>query len=163
MNCPLKSRDQIELLLEYSAQQLTRERAASVDRHLEGCADCRRFVEEQQAVWAALDSWKGPEVTSGFDERLYRRIENDRPWWEALVRPLRAFGSHRGLVAAAAACLVITAGVVLENASRPVAPPKPDTAVVDVQPEQVEKALDAMDVLSEFSRKARTEGAGPRL
>jgi hypothetical protein len=58
----------------------------------------------------------------------------------------------------AAACLVIMAGVLIERPGTPAHPAKGEMAVVDVQPEQVEQALDEMDLLSEFSRTVRTEG-----
>jgi hypothetical protein len=72
--------------------------------------------------------------------------------------------AYRGALAAAAACLLLVVGVLLERPGKTVAPVvPPDTAVVEVAPEQLEKAMDAMDVLSEFNRKARPENPESKL
>jgi len=68
------------------------------------------------------------------------------------------------MLAAAAACIVLIAGVLVERAGKPdPVPVPPETALVEVQAEQLEKALDAMDVLSEFNRKARPENPESKL
>jgi len=159
INCPRIAQDQAELL-DYATGTLNAERTAVLTAHLEDCAACRRFVEEHGKVWSVLDSWDCPPVSAGFDQALYRRIAEDRPWWERVARPLLA---HRAIAAAAAACLLITAGVVIEWNPKPTVPVKPDLAIVDVQPEQVERALDALDVLSEFSHKARADATASKL
>jgi len=153
-----------ELLLDYCARKLNPESTAILERHFEICPSCRSFAEGQRAVWKALDSyaeWDAPPVSADFDGRLYERIEKlDRavPWWDVLVRPFRVLTAHRGIAAGAAACLLIAAGVLIEQRPLPqVEPVKPTVAVVDVQPEQVEQALNEMDMLSEFSHKARTD------
>jgi hypothetical protein len=64
---------------------------------------------------------------------------------------------------AAAACLLVTAGVLLE---RPTGAPLPknDMAQMEtVQPEQVEQALDTMEMLSEFSTHVRTDSPESKL
>lgn len=64
------------------------------------------------------------------------------------------------------ACLLLMAGILLE---RPAISPAPaaapsDSAQVDtIQPEQVEHTLDAMEILSEFSRHVRTENPPSKL
>jgi hypothetical protein len=166
MNCPMETPGTAELLLDYCARKLNPESTAILERHFEICPSCRSFAEGQRAVWKALDSyaeWDAPPVSADFDRRLYERIEEidkDVPWWDVLVRPLRVLTAHRG-IAAAAACVLIAAGVLFEQQPRrqvePVEPAKPTMAVVDVQPEQVEQALNEMDMLSEFSHKARTD------
>ena len=50
------------------------------------CADCRGLA----AVWERLDEFVAPEVSPGFDARLYARIaaeEARRPWWYRLLWP----------------------------------------------------------------------------
>ena len=78
-----------------------------------------------------------------------------------LVQLFRSLFAHRALAATVAASLVIAAGVLIERPGKPVRPAAPETSavVMDVQPEQVEQALDEMDLLSEFSHKVRREGA----
>jgi hypothetical protein len=161
MSCPMETPGTAELLLDYCARKLSPESTAILERHFEICPSCRSFAEGQRAVWAALDSyaeWDAPTVSADFDRRLYGRIEKDVPWWDVLVRPLRPLMAHRAIAAAAAACLLITAGVLLDRPMKQVTPVQPTMAVVDVQPEQVEQALNEMDLLSDFSHKARTDG-----
>jgi hypothetical protein len=160
MNCPLKDKDYAQLI-EYSSGTRAGEAIEGLAAHIAGCAECGRFVQEQRAVWDVLGAWDGPPVSADFDERLYQRIESSRSWWHALLRPLQA---HRGLAAAtAAACLLVTAAVIIERNPDPPARYTSGAAVVDVQPEQLEKALDTMDVLSEFSAKAPADGSPSRL
>lgn len=164
MNCPLETPETAELLLAYCSRKLDAESAALLEKHLEWCPSCRSFAEGQRAVWSALDSWDAAPVSADFDARLYRRIENEVTWRERLVRALRPLTAYHGIPAAAAACLVLMAGLLLEHSGKPAAPPvQPDAAAVELQPEKVEQALDVMDVLSEFNRKSRAETAGSKL
>ena len=166
MNCPLETPETADLLLEYCTRSLNAERTAILERHIALCPACRRFADDQRAVWEALDSWEAAPVSADFDRRLYTRIENDQSWRERMWRAVRPLFAYRGIPAAATACLLLTAGVVmLDRSGDPVQPPpvKPETAVVDVQAEQVETALDAMDVLSEFNRKANPENPPSKL
>jgi len=161
MSCPIETPESAELLLDYCARKLNPERTAILERHFAICPSCRSFAEGQRAVWAALDAWEASSVSADFDRRLYERIDKDVkdvPWWDVLVRPFRPLMGHRGLAAMAAACLVIAAGVMIERPGKQPGPPKPEIAVVDVQPEQVEQALNDMDMLSEFSHKVWAEG-----
>lgn len=164
MNCPLESPDSAELLLDYCSRKLNPESTAILERHMEICPACRQFADGQRAVWSALDSWEAHPVSADFDRRLYERIETGASWRDSLSRWLRPVTAYRGVPAAVAACLVLMVGVILERTGRPIAQPQPDvSAVVEVQPEQVEQALDDMEVLSEFNRKARTEAPEPKL
>src|SRR5674476_1670569 len=66
--------------------------------------------------------------------------------------------------AAAAACLLLMAGVLLEHRAVAPAPAPNDMAQVDsVQPEQVERTLDAMEMLNEFSHHVRTDSPDSKL
>jgi anti-sigma factor RsiW len=164
MNCPLETPETAELLLDYCTRRLAPERAAIVESHVRACPACRRFAEEQSAVWSALDGWEAAPVSVDFDRRLYRRIEGEISWRERLAAPLRLLLAYRGVLAAAAACLVIAAGLLLQGPPAPVADPAaPVVANAEVQPEQVEKALDAMDLISEFNQKVHPEKATSKL
>jgi anti-sigma factor RsiW len=161
MNCPLERQEGTEVLLDFCSGALPMEATPRVERHLEACAACRHFVREQRAVLKALDSWAPTPVSSDFDRKLYHRIEQQSTWRGSVMRWFRPLGAYHGVPAALAACLLITAGVLIQRPGS--APAKPAVAILDVQPEQVEAALDAMDTLSEFSRKVRSEGADPKL
>lgn len=175
MNCPLEIRENAQVLLDYGTRKLDEERTAILGRHIEICPACQEFAAGQRALWEALDSWEADPVSQDFDRRLYRRIEQEVSWWDLLVRPFRPLmvrnlmGQNqmvrRGLPAAAAACLLVMAGVLIElpvGSSLPL--PQRDTAQMEsVQPEQVEQALDAMEMLSEFSHHVRNDGQESKL
>jgi anti-sigma factor RsiW len=164
MNCPIETQESAEMLLQYCARKLDAENTAILERHMEICPACREFASGQRAVWNALDAWEAAPASADFDRRLYHRVEREISWWDLLMRPLRPMMVRHGLPAAAAACLVVMMGVLLQ---RPVAVPvdtQPESAQVEaVQPEQVEHALDAMEMLGEFSRHVRADAADSKM
>lgn len=164
MNCPLETPETANLLLDYCARKLSPENTVIFERHVEVCAACRHFADSQQAVWSALDSWEAAPVSEDFDDRLFQRIESATTWRDRVFGWFRPVFAHRGVLAAGAACVLLVAGVLLERPGKPVAVlAPPETALVDVQADQVERALDAMEVLSEFNRKARPENPESKL
>ncbi len=168
MNCPLDTRENTQLLLDYCTRKLEPDSVAILERHIAICAACRELARGQRAVWHALDAWEAAPVSADFDSRLYRRIEAQVPWWTLVVRPFRppfrTVTLWRSLPALAMACLLVVAGVVLERPAGAPAPAATDRAQVDsVQPEQVEHALDAMEMLNEFSRHVRTDSPDSKL
>jgi hypothetical protein len=107
------------------------------------CRECRESAAAQQAVWSALDSWEPERISTSFDEAVYARIaaEGTQP----LTRwPLRQ------AVPVAAACVAVLAGYLLrEPAQQPVR--EPAVAVENrVDMEQVERALDDIDMLRQM-------------
>ena len=172
MNCPLETRETAQLLLDYCTRKLEPESVATLERHIAICGACREFAGSQRAVWEALDAWEAAPVSADFDRRLYGRIEGQVCWWDLLRRPFRPPFSPsfsmatlwRNLPAAAAAGLLLVAGVVLEHPAVAPAPAPSDMAQVDsVQPEQVERTLDAMEMLNEFSHHVRTDRPDSKL
>jgi hypothetical protein len=169
MNCPLETRENAQLLLDYCTRKLEPHSVAILERHIDVCNACQEFANNQRAVWQALDVWEATPVSPDFDRRLYRRIEAQVGWWNLLLRPFRspfpAATLRRALPATAMACLLLMAGILLERPAISPAPPAPsDSAQVDtIQPEQVEHTLDAMEILSEFSRHVRTENPPSKL
>ena len=164
MNCPLEIPENAQALLDYGARKLDAQSTATLERHMEECAACREFVAGQRAVWEALDNWEGVPVSQDFDRRLYKRIEQEVSWLDLLTRPFRPLLVRRGLPVAAAACLLVMAGVLIDQPAGPPAAAKKDMAQVEsVQPEQVEQALDAMEMLNEFSHHVRTDGQESKL
>jgi|SRR5579872_6383774 len=143
MNCPSRSHENRELLADYVAGNLAPERAAALERHLESCVECTRFVEEQRLVWDAMDQWEPQPVSADFNRRLYHAIDREQParWFERLLGPL-----WRPVLPLAAACLLIVAGLVLHAPQAAV----PVDSRVGVEPEQVERTLDDMQMLREL-------------
>jgi hypothetical protein len=167
MNCPLDTPDNAQILLDYCSRQLAPEAAGILERHISVCAACREFADNQRAVWQAMDAWEAAPVSADFDSRLYMRIEAQASWWERLMRPLREVTMRRAVPAVALAGLLVVAGIVLERpgmAPAPAPAKNGDRAQVEqVQPEQVEDALDTMDVLAEFSRHVRSDAPASKL
>jgi anti-sigma factor RsiW len=153
-------------LLDYAAGKLKADARAQVEQHIEACLACREFIGAQQAVWQALEDWDPAEVSLDFDRRLYTRIEQDvsswARWWTHLMRPLNPLLRHSVPIAATAG-VVIMAGLLMNRPAAVPAAPAPQSAQVEaLQPEQVESALDDMEMLREFNHLV-PDNAGPKM
>jgi len=163
MRCQIESPGHAERLLAYCAGKLDSQAAAALEEHIRSCPGCADFVKEQRAVWEALDGWETAPVSADFDRRMHRRIQQEVSWWDLLMRPFRPLMARQGLPVAAAACLVIAAGVMLQ---RPAAvPPEfiPQSAQVNAaSPDQLEHAIDDMEILRELNHLVRPD-AEPKM
>jgi anti-sigma factor RsiW len=164
----MESREHAQLLLDYCAGELEPELEARLERHIATCGVCGEFARGQRAVWEALGAWEAAPVSTDFDRRLYQRIESQASWWDLLFRPFRprfrGVTLRRTLAATAVACLLMVAGALLEHPAISPGPAPNDMAQVDtVQPEQVERTLDAMEMLNEFSHHVRTDSPDSKL
>ncbi len=129
--CPLQSEEHAHLLLHPA-------RTAALQQHIELCPACQRFIQAQQLVWDALDTWDGAPVSHDFDDQLFRRIRShQKPRWSA------AISWKPALPAAALFALWIIA---YPTASDPVL--QPDA-------EQVALALEDLDMLQQLQLPAR--------
>jgi len=154
MKCPMEKSAE---LLAFSTNKLAPPEAAELQRHLESCPGCREFVENQRAVWQALDAWEAPPITADFDRRLYQRIEQAETWRDRWLRSWSVLFVRQGLPVAAAACLIVVAALVSRRPAD-VAAPRPTQAVVEnLQPDQVDHALDDLQMLGDFTTAARSE------
>ncbi len=149
-------------MLDYSAGRLDGERAALIERHMETCPDCARFVEAQRVVWNALSQWEPRDLSPDFDRRLYRKIEQAKPasWLGRLFGPLHPL--WRPVVPLAAACLLIVAGVALHTPQAVLHPGSSQARVESIEPEQVERTLDDMQMLRELAPAPRQEANTPK-
>jgi anti-sigma factor RsiW len=156
MRCPIESQETADLLLAYTARRLDAASAAIFEQHIDGCPACREFADAQQAVWSALDAWEAAPVSPDFDRRLYRRIEERGSWWNILLQPFRPAFVRQGLPIAAAACLLVMVGILIDRpAGETVVIPAVQTEVV--QADQVDTALEDMEMLREFHRTVRAD------
>jgi anti-sigma factor RsiW len=156
MKCPIESREAEEIFLAYASGRLDAPAAGNLEQHIAGCPACRGRAQGQQAVWRALDGWDAVPLSPDFDRRLYRRIESEVCWWDRLFWPVRPLLERRGMALAAAASLIVIAGLLLNRhpADTPVA--APDAQQVEtLQPDQVERALDDLEMLGRFNRSLR--------
>lgn len=157
MDCPIRTQDNTDWLLDYAAGRLKREHAALMARHVETCQECARIVEAQQRVWNALSQWEVDPVSAGFDRRLYRTIgAQPVSWKDRLFRPLAPL--WRPLVPLAAACLLIVVGVVLHAPQATPTAATSQAAVEKIEAEQVERTLDDMQMLRELEMTPKQEG-----
>src|SRR5689334_24332542 len=115
MKCPIETREHNELLLAYCCEKLDQVEAAALKTHIEGCPACQEFTLQQSAVLDALDEWKPAPVSANFDRKLYARIEKEVSWWDVLVRPFRPLAARQGLPIAAAAAVLIVAGILVDR------------------------------------------------
>ena len=154
MNCQIEGRDATELILAYCAGKLDRPRAATVEEHIRTCAGCRAMAGGQQAVWSALETWEAPPVSPDFDRRLYARIEKEVSLWDLILRPFRPLFVRQGLPIAAAAAVVIMAGVLMERPAGITSGMQgPTSATVEsVAPDQAEQTLQEMEMMRELNR-----------
>lgn len=83
MQCPIKTKENTEVLLDYSSGKLTPDLAAIFRSHMESCGDCRAFSIAQQSAWDALDAWEPMPIPADFDRKLYARIDQYEKsgWW----------------------------------------------------------------------------------
>ena len=153
MECLGESKSGAELIIAYGAGTLAPEVRFALEQHLEACEKCRAIAEAQRAVWSALDSWVPEPVSPNFNEALYRRIGADQhyPWWRRLFQ---ARWSWRPAMPVAAACAALIAVFLLKGPAeqQPSSQPAPAPQI-----EQVERALDDMDMLKQLGVAAPRE------
>jgi anti-sigma factor RsiW len=164
MNCPIETDDNLELLLAYCAGELDSETETILERHLADCPSCRDFQQSQEAAWQALDAWAAMPVSPDFDRRLYERIEEEAAhssWRSRLLRPLRpmidATLVSRGVPLAAAASLLFAAVLILDRSNNVTVPDDFAQRIESIQPDQVERTLDDMEMLRQFRLGQVTE------
>jgi hypothetical protein len=139
MQCFLGRGESGELVVGYAARTLDPRAQAGFERHLTYCGICRDAVAAQQVVWDALDEWRAVAVSPDFDRALCARIarEGHIGWW------------WRRAVPAAAACIAL--GVSLWLHQTRMAKMTPSAPHVSPQIQELEHALDDMDMLGQLS------------
>ena len=151
MKCPMEAEGNTELLLDYGAGKLKADAREQMERHVAVCPACKEFAAGQQSVWQALDEWEAGEVSLDFDRRLYARIEQNVPWWTRLLQPLNPLFRHAVPIAAAAGVVIMAGLIMVRPSAVPVAPTPQSAQVEALQPEQLQSALDDMEMLREFN------------
>jgi len=150
MKCLCKDNNGIDRLMEYLGGPGTAGRRAELELHAQECAECRGLLR----AWSALDEFRAPEVSANFDQKLYARIarENEAPWPVRMWRTLRPAGpvAWWKMAIPAAACAVLVA-VLAVRVPYGAADGDKSAKVEPVNIEQVEQALDDMDLLSPVS------------
>jgi anti-sigma factor RsiW len=169
MKCPIENLEGEELLLNYASGALDAQETALFERHMLSCMACAKFAREQKAVWGALDLFEPAQISADFDRRLYQRIDQvstRAAWWDRLVAAFHSpMLTHRGLPIAAAAAVLAVAGFIWQRpGATPARPQTPLSAEVDtIQPDQVQHALDDMEMLREFNHLMRSDAAKSKM
>jgi anti-sigma-K factor RskA len=153
MECPSQNSSDSEAILEYCAGKFTAEAVLEFERHVSLCASCNQKVSQQRRMWAALDIWEAPAVSEDFDRKLYARIEESevQSWWTRCIAGRKAW---RPALSVGAVCAAIVLAVAFYTpADQPRVSPAPleTTRVESVEPEQVERALEDIDMLDQLS------------
>jgi len=164
MKCPIETQAHAEWLLPYCSRSLDAERRALLEEHMRDCPSCREFAGCQEVVWKAMDTWEAAPVSLDFDRRLYQRIQQEVSWWDLLMRPFRPLLFRQGLPIAATAGLVLMAGLLFQRPANVPRSAAPESAQVEAMPpEQVEHAVDEMEMIREFNRLVRPDTAEPKM
>jgi hypothetical protein len=157
MHCPLQNGEIAEVLLDYCARKLPPTAASEVDRHVQSCAECSAYCSAQGHVWSVMDDWEPPPVSENFDRELYARIDGfeKKNWWRRLVGERFAWRPALSLGAACTALILglMVRGPIMQPVVAPVsvAPQNHETSKADVEPEQVEQALEDLEMLKQLS------------
>ncbi len=157
MLCPQQNERGAEVLIGYSAGTLQPQAQLEFERHLSVCEKCRDLEAEQQAVWETLGEWRPtPVAAQQFDKRLYARIAREAalPWWRRALRANPSF-AFRSIVPVAAACTALAVTFLVKEPAMRYSVQNNDRQKVSI--EQVERALDDMDMLKQMSFAASSE------
>ncbi len=147
MGCSLDKSVAEELVIAYAARTLDPAAEADYERHLSLCASCRELADQQRTVWSALEEWRALPVSPDFDRKLAERIARHQE--SGSWRRLLAGWTWRPLVPVAAACAVLIFAFLLKDNDRDGAPAPETHSRVQIE-QQVEHALDDMDMLKEI-------------
>ena len=173
--CPLKSEEKMELLVDYTARRLSPLSAAVLEEHMESCVDCAIFRNEQAAVWLALEQWEPVAVSSEFNRKLWRKIDEERaaPWYtKAGFRNLAnqmGGAAWKPVFPLAAAVFVVCAGFVLDHANPHVTIPTQPASISEgsgvsiSEAEQLQRTLDDIQLLKQFDAPGEGETSGRTL
>lgn len=146
MQCPIQTTEHADMLLKYCARKLSVETTAAFERHMQNCEACARFASSQRIVWSALDTWEAMPPSEDFDRKLYARVEQDEQsgWWKRLSwKPSMPF---------AAACVTVVAAILLYIPGTAVVIPLHESSRVEtLEPEQVERTLEDLEMLKQLS------------
>jgi hypothetical protein len=152
MECPIQTTGQADILLEYCARKLSIETTVALERHMLNCEACSKFASGQRLVWVALDTWEAMPPSEDFDRKLYARLEqyDQSGWWKRLWSGT-SFG-WRPAMPFAAACITIMAAFLLYSpGTAPLIPLHESSRVETLEPEQVERTLEDLEMLKQLS------------
>jgi hypothetical protein len=165
MNCKDCQAVFLDLLLEPGAPA-----HAAARSHIESCAECRQEFKSLEATFALLDTWKAPEPSPYFDQKLAVRLREEQAlapagWFERLKSRLlfNTGRQFRPALAGALALVLVVGGGTFADVSGFLHPkPQISATVEDLQIlEKNDQALQTMDQLLQDVGSADDAGAPP--
>jgi anti-sigma factor RsiW len=165
MNCKDCQSVLLDLLLDPSAPS-----NAAARSHLESCAKCNREFKSLEATFALLDTWKAPEPSPYFDQKLAVRLREEQAmppagWFERLKSRLlfNTGRQFRPAMAGALILILLVGGGTFANLSGfGHSTPQTSAAVQDLQIlDKNDQALQAMDQLLQEDGPAEDNAAPP--
>ena len=166
MNCKDYQSVFLDLLLDPGAPANSAARG-----HIESCAECRQEFKSLEATFALLDTWKAPEPSPYFDQKLAVRLREEQAlapagWLERLKTRLlfKTGRQFRPALAAALALVLVVGGGTFANVSGFLnSKPQASATVEDLQIlDKNDQALQTMDQLLQDVRTADDPNAPPR-
>jgi hypothetical protein len=151
MNCKDCQSVLLDLLLDPGAPS-----NAAARSHLEFCPECSREFKSIEATFALLDTWKAPEPSPYFDQKLGVRLREEQArapegWFERLKSKLlfNTGRQFRSALAGALALILLIGGGTFANLSGVGrSTPQASAAVQDLQIlDKNDQAMQAMDQL----------------
>lgn len=141
----------LDLLLDPGAPS-----SAAARSHIESCADCNREFKSLEATFALLDTWKAPEPSPYFDQKLAVRLREEQAlapagWFERVKNRL-LFNTGRqfrpALAGALALALVVGGGTFVDLSGFAHPHPQISATVQDLQIlDKNDQAMQTMDQL----------------
>lgn len=159
MGCSRQNGNGVELIMAYTAGNLEPEKQIELERHILVCESCREMADRQRAVWDALELWRPQPISADFNARLYRGISEEKAItiWQRLSRV--DWPVFRPAIPVAAACAAIMIAFLVNGPRISHSPQAPSQQKVSI--EQVERALDDMDMLKQLSLPPPPEQPAP--
>ena len=166
MTCIQNYKDGAEILADYCAGKLDAARTLEFKTHLTECSECRNLAEAQNTVWEMLDRWKPVEPSPDFDARLYARIARERAepawrqWWRRIFEPATPHMFSKPLAPLATAAIVLSlVGIArlpewYEHGPSPISAAQPQIRVDKIDVDQVEQALEDLDMLTPVAQSS---------
>jgi hypothetical protein len=165
MNCKDSQSVLLDLLLDPGAPS-----NAAARSHIESCTECNREFKSLEATFALLDTWKAPEPSPYFDQKLAVRLREEQArapegWFERLKSRL-LFNTGRqfrpALAGALTLALIVGGGTFANLSSVGHSTPQASAAVQDLQIlDKNDQALQAMDQLLQDDGPVDDAGTPP--
>lgn len=155
----------VELLLDPASPA-----SQEVQAHIDSCAGCAQELKSMQGTFALLDTWKAPEPSPYFDQKLAVRLREEQTlapasWFEKLKSRL-LFNTGRqlrpALAGGLALVLLVGGGTFADLTGFHHSAPETSAAVQDLQIlDKNDQALQTMDQLLQDDTPADDSSAQP--